>query len=115
MRLKGPPPNPLGLQEVLNAAAEAAGTAGFPGLLAAGRSRTFAMWRQAIMLVLRERLHMSYPEIAAVFGYDHSTIVHGVRNARVKLKLGEGLWTISVARLEVAVSKYVGSRPKNLL
>ena len=103
MRSEAPPLAPA-LRAALNAAAEAAGVATFDALLAAPRSKTYAMWRQALMLVLRDRTTLSYPEIAGLFRMDHTTVMHGVRRARRGRASNEGPWPHAIARLEALLS-----------
>lgn len=103
MSRKTPPRLAAGFRAMLEAAAEAAGVASFADLLAAPRSKTFSMWRQALMLVLREQRQMSFPEIGWVFGFDHTTVMHGVARARRARDTNEGGWPQAIARLETLV------------
>lgn len=48
------------------------------------RRRKFAWERQDIMRVLRDRFGWSYPRIAGYFGIDHSSVIHGVRQAKAR-------------------------------
>jgi chromosomal replication initiation ATPase DnaA len=51
---------------------------------ATGRSKSLIRARFIAMALVRERLDMSYPEIAFEFGgRDHTSIINGVRRARL--------------------------------
>lgn len=100
MSRKTPPRLAVGFQAMLEAAAEAAGVASFADLLAAPRSKTFSMWRQALMLVLREQRQMSFPEIGGLLSLDHTTVMSGIRRARRARDMNEGVWPQAIARIE---------------
>ena len=51
-------------------------------VLGRGRSRSVAAARHHLWLVLRDSLDFSYPEIAALFDVDHTTVLMGVRSYR---------------------------------
>jgi chromosomal replication initiation ATPase DnaA len=48
------------------------------------RTAAIAEARQALMWILRNRLGMSYPAIAATLNRDHSTVMHGVRREALR-------------------------------
>lgn len=51
-----------------------------PEMLGQSKRREFVMARQAAMLLCRNKLGLSYPELGRIFGgRDHSTIIHGIR------------------------------------
>lgn len=55
-------------------------------LIGPGRNRTRIKARFIASLIARERLDMSYPEIAHMLGYaDHTSVMSGVRRARQEL------------------------------
>jgi chromosomal replication initiator protein len=41
--------------------------------------------RQYAMLLARELTPLSYPALGRIFGYDHTTIIHGVRAAQKRV------------------------------
>lgn len=52
-----------------------------------GRGRTAAVSRarQAVWLHLRETTALSYPELGALFGRDHTSVLYGVRKCSARL------------------------------
>jgi len=51
-------------------------------LLGRSRMRPITRARMTAYAEIRDRLGYSYPEIGMIFGRDHTTILHGVRQAR---------------------------------
>lgn len=62
-------------------------------LLCGDRSKQLTLARWALWFCLRERYGLSYPELARMLGYDHTTILHGVRRAR-SLELDNERWRL---------------------
>lgn len=56
-------------------------------LLSPKRNKEIVLPRQIIMYLLRENLHLSFPQIAkALGGRDHTTIMHGYRKMKNLIK-----------------------------
>lgn len=55
-------------------------------LVAAGRMKTQAEARQAYMLMLRELLKLSLPEIGLLVDRDHTTVLQGIRSLSGRAK-----------------------------
>jgi len=68
-------------------------------LLKGRRMRRHARARWVIMLLMRDRLGMSSVRIGAWFGYDHTTVLHGIKAAR-ELKARDTAFADLVARVD---------------
>lgn len=84
-----PPPTrphiPPRVSQILGCAAEAMGIA-LEHLIGPRRARVLAWPRQVAMLVCVEMApHASLPQIGRAFNRDHTTIMHGVKAARLRL------------------------------
>lgn len=61
-------------------------------IIGPGRNKTLARARNITMAICRERLELSYPELAQEFGgRDHTTIICGVKRARA-YRMSQQTW-----------------------
>mgnify|MGYP001616942209 CR=1 FL=1 len=71
-------------------------------ILSPSRQQGVVVARQVIAFMLREATQLSLPEIAAVLGRDHTTVMHAIR--RVARMMGsDGLWAGRVVACRAAV------------
>jgi chromosomal replication initiator protein len=54
-------------------------------LVGEGRAKRFALPRHEAMYRLRETGRYSFPQIAAIFGRDHTSVMHGVKRHKQRL------------------------------
>lgn len=56
--------------------------------------------RAAIVAIMREKPHLSFPDLGRMFGLDHSTVMHHAKAAGVPSKKKPGLSPEAAARKE---------------
>ncbi len=72
-------------------------------LIGPGRSKTRIKARFIACSLVRERLDVSYPELARMFGYnDHTSAMNGVRRARVE-RMRNYIWARAFSAIENAI------------
>lgn len=75
-------------------------------ILGPGREKTRIRMRFITATIVRDRLEVSYPELARIFGYhDHTSAMNGVRRARGKRK-SSALWAADFDAIERALPRY---------
>jgi len=71
-------------------------------LFGRGMTRHLVRRRQALFYALRELTDMSYPCLARLTGFDHSTIMHAVVKVRKEMEMG-GVTAVVARRLLTAL------------
>lgn len=90
------------VDQILSAAADHFGVRPCD-ILGPGREKTRIRMRFITAAIVRERLDLSYPELARIFGYnDHTSALNGVRRARLARERNQ-LWADDFAAIDTAL------------
>lgn len=88
-----------GWRRILQQVGERLGVS-LPDMVGQSRRHEFVVARQAAMLLCRNKLGLSYPELGQIFGgRDHSTIIHGIRKIQQLRKTDKDMYNL-LAELE---------------
>lgn len=80
-------------------------------LVGKDKHRSLSRARQLAMLICRDALEMSYPEIGRAFGNrDHTTAMSGIANARRKLA-DETVWRDELRRIHRGLATGITKAP----
>jgi chromosomal replication initiation ATPase DnaA len=90
------------VDQIINAAAKHFGVRPCD-ILGPGREKTKIRMRFITAAIVREKLEVSYPELARIFGYnDHTSAMNGVKRAR-RQRESRTLWACDFDAIENAL------------